>query len=301
MSACIGSQTAARVADCMLESLAPELLLGIVRRLPDLISLDCLLRASPAVLRLFDQYAVEITEAVLSSGFTHRHIQVIIRIVALIRSSALPIKNLANFKSYITHEAMYRRVRKSSTGLAPERLSETTRPAILRSILATNRLITCYAFDCIEHYLIRFRALKPKHPTIDVTCRNRASRAKFRRDGLLVVDSGDFNARDFGPPSWVRIYISSTRFPLQYSPEPRAVGAQTTDKRTRSIIGMSPTETAPSSQPPLSTGHCANPTIAGRTTCYPRLLAFASLLRSQGSNNSCDASLARERHRMAHS
>ena len=78
MSACIDSQTG--VANCKLEILAPELLLGIVTRLPDLISL-CLLRASPAVFRLFDKYAVEIIEAVLSSGFTHHHIQVIIRIV----------------------------------------------------------------------------------------------------------------------------------------------------------------------------------------------------------------------------
>ena len=215
MSACFDSQTG--VADCKLESLAPEILLGIVTRLPDLISLGCLLSASPAVFRLFDKYAVEITEAVLSSGFTHRHIQVIIRIVALIRSSALPIKNLANFQSYVTHEAIYRRLRKSSTGLAPERLSETTRPAILRSVLATNRRITCHAFDCLEHYLIRFRALRPKHP-IDVphsNSDNSVSRSKFLPDGLLGAKSGDFEARDVGPPSWVRIFFYQISAVLQ--------------------------------------------------------------------------------------
>lgn len=164
MSVCIDDSTTG-VADCQLESLAPELLLHIVKRLPDLTSLDCLLRASTAVFRLFDSYAVEITEAVLSSGFTHRHIQVIIRITALIRSSALPIKDLVSFQMNVTREAIYHRMQKpSSSGLAPKRLCGTTRPAILRSIFATNTQITCYAFDCLEHYLIRFRALRPKHP-----------------------------------------------------------------------------------------------------------------------------------------
>lgn len=85
MTVCIDSQSG--VADYKLERLAPELLLGILTRLQNMISLDCLLGASPAVFRLFDKYAVDITEAVLSSSFTYRHIQVIIHIVALIRSS----------------------------------------------------------------------------------------------------------------------------------------------------------------------------------------------------------------------
>ncbi len=151
------------------------------------------------------RYGDMITEAVLSSGFTHRHIQVIIRIVSLIRSSALPIKNLANFQSYVTHEAMYRRVRKSSTGLTPERLAETTRPAILRSILTTNRQIARYAFECLEHYLVRFRALRPEHP-IAVSLHSPTSRSKFLPTGLLGAKSRDFKTGDVGSPSWVRVF-----------------------------------------------------------------------------------------------
>jgi hypothetical protein len=74
----------------LFEPLALEILLMIVTRLLDLVSLDSLARASPGIHRLFNDYAVGITEAVLSAGFIHGHIRVIICIIAFIRPSTLP-------------------------------------------------------------------------------------------------------------------------------------------------------------------------------------------------------------------
>jgi hypothetical protein len=90
----------------LFETLSPEIHLMIVTKFPDLVSLYSLVRASPAVYRLFNYYAVEITEAVLAAGFTHGHIRVIICITTLIRSSTLPTLDLDSFTERVTHPAM---------------------------------------------------------------------------------------------------------------------------------------------------------------------------------------------------
>jgi hypothetical protein len=78
-------------ANCGLERLPPEVLLPILTRLPDLDSLDNLLQISPAAAQLFDLRGVEIFEAVLSADTnTHEYTRALIRIVALLRSTALP-------------------------------------------------------------------------------------------------------------------------------------------------------------------------------------------------------------------
>ncbi len=188
---------------CSLENLAPELLLGIVTQLPDLSSLDCLLRASPAVFRLFNEYAVTIIEAILSSGFTHGHIRVIIRIVALIRSATLPIESLADFQSNVTHESMYYRVRPSPKGFAPELLASSTRPAILRSILATNRQISCRAVDYLTSHLKRFKTLKPMHLVGIPRRPYPLELVQYLPEGHFGTKSKQFKVKDVGPPSWV--------------------------------------------------------------------------------------------------
>lgn len=160
------------------ESLAAELLLDIITRLPDLVTLNSFVRASPAAFRLFEDFGVEITEAILGSGFTCHHIQVIIRVVSLIRSCVLPVTSLADFKHYITDEAMYYREKKSSfTKYVPHRIRKRTTGAVLRSILETNRLIVSHAHTCLAEHLVRFKA-------------------------VLSTDA-DSLPRVVGPPSWV--------------------------------------------------------------------------------------------------
>lgn len=145
------------------EYLATEILLQIISHVPDLVSLDSLIRAPPVAFRVFGNYAVEIMDTVLSSsGLTNGHVQAILRIIALIRSSALPIQNLQEFRR-VTIEAVYWRVRPSKNGFAPERFLKTASPVVLRSILATHRQITCVALDHLKGCLARFRALRPEH------------------------------------------------------------------------------------------------------------------------------------------
>jgi hypothetical protein len=159
-----------------------------------LVTLDSLLRASPVINRFFDGYAVEITEAILSSGFICGHIRVIIRVIALIRSSTLPIQNFREFELRVIRDALrYRsRVRRSREGFAPEHLAGDTKPAVIRSILATARQLTCISLDCLEFYLVRFRALRP----------DRLVDPKFKFNATTAPESCKFDVQDVGPPSW---------------------------------------------------------------------------------------------------
>ena len=196
-------------AESGLECLAPEILLNIVTRLPDLVSLDSLLGASPASFRLFDNNAVEITEAILSTGFICGHIRVIIRIIALIRSSTLPIHNLSEFQNKIIREALRysSRVRRSREGFAPEYLAKDTKSAIIRSILATARLLTWVSLDCLKFYLVRFKALRPDQLVNDKYKFYSTAIASGDKDYIPAWQSRPkgrkFDVRDVGPPSWI--------------------------------------------------------------------------------------------------
>jgi hypothetical protein len=191
-----------------LENLAPEILLKVAIQLPDLASLDSALRASPMMFRVFDEYAVEIIEAVLSSGHTHGHIRVIIRVIALIRSSTLPIASLAEFKKRVTLEAMQHRIRKSEDGFAPEMLPKETKSSILRGILATARTITCITIDCLQYYLDNFEALRPSHMLDQGFFFNHAGSVKNGNDtpippGHFMPKGRFYDIKKTGPPSWV--------------------------------------------------------------------------------------------------
>ena len=190
-----------------LEYLATEILLKIMIQLPDLASLDSAIRASPMMFRVFDEYAVEIMEAVLSSGHTHGHIRVIIRVIALIRSSTLPIASLAEFKKRVTLEAMQYRIRKSEDGFAPEVLSKETKSSVLRGILATARTTTCIAVGCLQYYLDIFEALRPSHMLDEGFFFDRAGSVRDGIDaptppGHFSPEGRSYDVRKIGPPSW---------------------------------------------------------------------------------------------------
>jgi len=189
-----------------LEDLAPELLLNIICRLPDLVSLDSLIRASPVISRLFNDYAVEITEAILSSGYICGHIRVIVRIIALVRSGTLPIRDIREFTSRVAQEALRFRVRGSREGLSPEHLAKDTKPAIIRSILATARQLTWVSLDCLKFYLLRFRAIRPDHfvdKKFKFYTKATESQDKTYIPAWQLRPKGQrFNVQDVGPPSW---------------------------------------------------------------------------------------------------
>jgi hypothetical protein len=93
-------------AICYIESLPPELLLPILIALPDLESLDSLLRASPAAFRIFDSFGAIVFETILSSGSNYTYTCALIRITTLIRTNALlpAVYDLERFKRLVRHE-----------------------------------------------------------------------------------------------------------------------------------------------------------------------------------------------------
>ncbi|KAJ3492581.1 hypothetical protein NLG97_g5288 [Lecanicillium saksenae] len=152
------------------ETLPYELLLHVLCNLPDLTTLDTLLRASPATYRLFDNStcAVEIFECILSDGCVYDHVQVLMRQVALLRSGSRPFPpgyteytswpvapGLASFRRQVIEESLRHssRQKTSAAGFAPKRLHRDTEPYILRSILVTARRLTVISLGCIEFYL----------------------------------------------------------------------------------------------------------------------------------------------------
>ncbi|KAM3457673.1 hypothetical protein NHJ6243_007694 [Beauveria neobassiana] len=153
------------------EDLPYELLLHILCNLPDLTTLDALLRGSPAAYRLFDQgaCAAEIFECVLSDGCVCDHVQVLMRQVALLRSGARPFPpgyteytpwpvapGIASFRRQVIEESLRHssRQKASPAGFAPRRLDRRdTEPCILRSVLVTARRLTATSLDCLRFYL----------------------------------------------------------------------------------------------------------------------------------------------------
>lgn len=152
------------------ETLPYELLLQVLCNLPDLTTLDSVLRASPASYRLFDTdaCAVEIFECVLSDGCVCDHIQVLMRQVALLRSgsrsfppgyteyTSWPVApGIASFRRQIIEESLRHssRQKASNAGFAPKRLDRDIEPYILRGILVTARRLTVTSLKCIDFYL----------------------------------------------------------------------------------------------------------------------------------------------------
>ncbi|KAI9833945.1 MAG: hypothetical protein M1819_003454 [Sarea resinae] len=187
---------------CALERLSPEILLAIVTKL-DLPSLHRLLHASPATFRLFDGYAVEITESILETDPMTRQIPETIHVVALIRSSELPYDNLDDFiKRYISASLD---LDWGYSYIPPTTFPKTTSPAILRGILASAHQISCLMLTCLRHYLDRVMAISPERPVDKAFTYNLISRGDvffgpaFRRR----PESESYAIEDAGPPTWV--------------------------------------------------------------------------------------------------
>jgi hypothetical protein len=95
---------------------------------PRLTSLHCLLKGSLAALRLFDANAVNIFESIFASGFIPQHIQVIIRLVALMRSARFLTQNLDDFMQRVVFPSIT--LRRSKDAFMTEPLSKDTSPGI---------------------------------------------------------------------------------------------------------------------------------------------------------------------------
>jgi len=87
-------------------------------------------------------------------------------------------------------------------GLSQSYLSQNTKPAVLRSILASARRIQCLSLDCLEHYLSQFRALRPETP------HGKPPRPYCPPKGFIGWEAArpegkKYEVEDVGSPSWV--------------------------------------------------------------------------------------------------
>ncbi len=149
--------------------LLPELVRPIFSRVFSLASLDRLLRASPAASLQFNAFPSSIFEYVLSSTRIHEHTCALIRIVALVRDSALPpyVRDTLTLTDFIRQETTSYRYWPPTWTYPATRLSSGMQPLIsastLLSILDTQREIEAQVAGCLKFYLERFNALRPCH------------------------------------------------------------------------------------------------------------------------------------------
>ncbi len=149
--------------------LFPELVRPLFSNVHNLASLDNLLRASPAASHQFKAFPTSIFEYVLSSRQIHEHTCALIRIVAMVRSSALPpsVHDTLTLTDFIRQETTSYRYWPPTWTYPHTRLSSGTGPTVsastLLSILDTQREIEALVAGCLKFYLKRFNALQPYH------------------------------------------------------------------------------------------------------------------------------------------
>lgn len=221
---------------CLIESLPTELLLKVLKDLPDLTSLDSVLHASPIVYRVFDEYAVEITETILEcdyeivvtydnrpykseeihhgphaieSGVTCAYIRIMFYMMASIRSDRFPVHSLSEFCQKVVDPFWWKTTRhgRATRGyFMPESLPKDTEPKVVRSLIATYRRLNWLSMDCLRFYLARFESTSPAIPAMRKKIFRLGRRARpwiNHKPSLDRFGGIPIKARDAGPPSWV--------------------------------------------------------------------------------------------------
>ncbi|KKP02615.1 hypothetical protein THAR02_05303 [Trichoderma harzianum] len=152
-----------------MELLAPEILLQIVTQLPGLDTLWNLMRASPQTWRLFDQYALLITEGILSgpnSVLSSLMIE-LVRGVILLRSGVLPFRDMQDVQDgFMLRQLNWKVHPELRVSISPELLATSSVPVTtLRSVVATAYHLSSLAQACLESCLARIRdpSFRPMH------------------------------------------------------------------------------------------------------------------------------------------
>ncbi|KAK4074555.1 uncharacterized protein Triagg1_5151 [Trichoderma aggressivum f. europaeum] len=169
MDASVMQQSTEPHRSASLELLAPEILLQIVTQLPGLDTLWNLMRASPQTWRLFDRYALVITEGILSgpNSVLPSSMSELVRAVILLRSGALPFRGMRDVQLGFIR-CQFCRVEHPllQVSISPELLATSSVPvATLRSVVATAYHLSSLAQACLESCLVRIRdpSFRPMH------------------------------------------------------------------------------------------------------------------------------------------
>ncbi|KAJ5211728.1 uncharacterized protein N7498_003374 [Penicillium cinerascens] len=189
-----------------METLPFELLHDIVSRLDDCTSLYNLLRASPAISRLFDHDGLQLTRAVFSKDTMCDQIRESISLVAILDSFTFPYRSLDVFIAGFIHETVRdvcpRRLddpRPTSPPL-PNDLPDNTPIPTIRRVLSIYAQIVHLTVACLDHYLERFNVLRPEN-IVDPETRY-SMNLKKTPPWTQRFESFKAPVSDHGPPVW---------------------------------------------------------------------------------------------------
>lgn len=149
-----------------METLPFELLHDIVSRLDDCTSLYNLLRASPAISRVFDHDGLQLTRAIFSKDNKCDQIRESISLVAILDSSSFAYPSLDAFITGFIHVTV-KDIRPQRPGdprptsaPLPHDLPDNTPIPTTRRVLSICAQIAYLTVACLEHYLEKFNALR---------------------------------------------------------------------------------------------------------------------------------------------
>jgi hypothetical protein len=187
-----------------MESLAPEIILAIIAQLADLATLNNFLRASPHASRVFSQNALDAIESIISSPHLDSRAAELIRVIVLVRASALPFATLDSFRSNYALPSLRRQGARPETAFHAGRDSLRQRPlppGVLRSVVGTAHRLHVLTRSCLAHFLSRANAARPLHRLTGkgYSYRSRGAGPPWQRE----IPGTPVDVRDAGPPSWV--------------------------------------------------------------------------------------------------
>ncbi|KAH8803396.1 hypothetical protein F5884DRAFT_506855 [Xylogone sp. PMI_703] len=204
-----------------METLPYEVLHQIVSSL-DGISLYNLLRASPAVSRLFDHDGLQLIRAIFSKDNMCDQIRESISLIAMLGSCSFEYPSIDAFITDFIH-ATVRHIRARRIdeppppALLPTDLPDSTPILTIRRILSLYVQITYLTVSCLEHYLEKFNALQPDNIV------NPTARYSIHYEKILPwaqrFESFKACFEDYGPPIWEeeqRVFRAFWRVQLFY-------------------------------------------------------------------------------------
>ena len=154
-------------SEACIDRLSPELLMPIMKALPDIGSVSSFLMASPTAYRIFsahDVAAIEIFESCLSGGLLHSHTCALIRNAAQVRSWSLPshVNSLQSLRKLVRFETTTWRCITPEWDFPVSTLPPSAELSTPRTLLARYCKIERSTEACLEFYLQRFRPLSPR-------------------------------------------------------------------------------------------------------------------------------------------
>ncbi|KAK8096013.1 hypothetical protein PG999_014035 [Apiospora kogelbergensis] len=153
----------------LFQDLPNEILIQILPRLTNLTDLGSVLHASPTVYRIFDTYAIEITQAILESGYI--------------------------FQDHPIYRGKLEPPGGRKHGFDSDPIPIDTPSVVIRSVIATARRMTWLALDCLQLHLARFRQVQPAHPVETEKAFQKRPEAKRKN---YVLEPGTPTLRFYG-------------------------------------------------------------------------------------------------------